>query len=185
MVNAAGDLLVHKSDTWRFPIPVLAAAIIVLIRWRADVLLLAVSVGAILMGTALFATWTRAVRQLLVSDGHDRAGADVRDGDCGDPLSARSTRRCRGVPRRRRAGAADTGRASEGLFQLSAVSREIRNRIDEAGGHGAEALRDIRVNFPDAHPTIDKYLIYRILGGRINPGTPIAFINEGGDVRIE
>ena len=49
----------------------------------------------------------------------------------------------------------------------------------------APALRDIRVNFPDAHPTMDKYLIYRILGGRIEPGAPIAFIDEGGNVRIE
>ena len=41
----------------------------------------------------------------------------------------------------------------------------------------APALRDIRVNFEDAHPTMDKYLIYRILGGRIEPGAPLAFID--------
>jgi hypothetical protein len=47
-------------------------------------------------------------------------------------------------------------------------------------------LRDIRVNFEGAHPTMDKYFIYRILGGRIDPSAPHrAFVNGDGSVRIE
>ena len=59
VVNGAGDLLVRQSDSWRFQIPTLIAAIIVLFKWRRDVMLLAVSVGGIAGATVLFATWTR------------------------------------------------------------------------------------------------------------------------------
>ena len=47
-------------------------------------------------------------------------------------------------------------------------------------------LRDIRVNFEGAHITMDKYFIYRILGGRIDPSAPRrAFVNADGTVSIE
>jgi hypothetical protein len=47
-------------------------------------------------------------------------------------------------------------------------------------------LRDIRINFEGAHPTMDKYFIYRILGGRIDPNAPRrAFIDPDASVRIE
>ena len=48
----------------------------------------------------------------------------------------------------------------------------------------APVLRDIRVNFEGAHPTMDKYFIYKILGGRIDPAAPQqAFVNGDGSVR--
>ncbi len=59
VVNGAGELLVRQFDSWRFQIPTLVAAIIVVIRWRRDIVLLATSVGGIAGATILFATWTR------------------------------------------------------------------------------------------------------------------------------
>lgn len=183
VVNTAGDLLVHKSDTWQFQIPVLAAAIIVLIRWRADLLLLAVSVGAMLMGTALFATWTRpydsywfltATTALVLTFGMaiaaitHRIALHVVAAACLVVVAAQQQTRV--------AQARD--------FFSYPQYREMRIGSTKLAAL-APALRDIRVNFPDAHPTMDKYLIYRILGGRIEPGAPIAFIDEGGNVRIE
>jgi hypothetical protein len=50
----------------------------------------------------------------------------------------------------------------------------------------APVLRDIRVNFEGVHPTMDKYFIYTILGGRIDPSAPQqAYINGDGSVRID
>jgi hypothetical protein len=47
-------------------------------------------------------------------------------------------------------------------------------------------LRDIRMNFDGVHPTMDKYIMYRILGGRIDPSAPQqAYVNGDGSVRIE
>ncbi len=183
VVNTAGDLLVHKSDTWRFQIPVLAAAIIVLIRWRADVMLLAVSVGAILMGTALFATWTQpydsywfltATTALVLTFGMamaaipHRVARHVVAAACLVVVAAQQPTRV--------AQARD--------FFSYPQYREMRIGSTTLAAL-APALRDIRVTFPDAHPTMDKYLIYKILGGRIEPGAPLAFIDQGGAVRIE
>jgi len=49
----------------------------------------------------------------------------------------------------------------------------------------APVLRDIRITFA-VHPSMDKYFIYRILGGRIDRGAAhTAFIEPDGRVRIE
>ena len=49
----------------------------------------------------------------------------------------------------------------------------------------APVLRDIRVDFAGVHRTMDKYIMYRTLGGRLEPGAPIAYISDGGRVRVE
>jgi hypothetical protein len=49
----------------------------------------------------------------------------------------------------------------------------------------APAVRDIRLTY-DVHPTMDKYFMYQILGGRIDPGAPRrAFFNPDGTVRLD
>jgi len=59
VVNGAGELLVRQFDAWRFQIPTLIAAIVIVIKWRRDLVFLATSVGGIVGATILFATWTR------------------------------------------------------------------------------------------------------------------------------
>lgn len=49
----------------------------------------------------------------------------------------------------------------------------------------APALRDIRVTL-EVHPTMDKYFMYRILGGRMDSAAAqTAFVNADGSMRIE
>ena len=49
----------------------------------------------------------------------------------------------------------------------------------------ADVLRDIRVTF-EVHPTMDKYIIFETLGGRIDKTAPrTGFIEADGRVRIE
>jgi hypothetical protein len=183
VVNGTGDLLVHQSDTWKFQLPVLAAAIILVIRWRKDAMLLAVSVGAIVMATALFATWTRpydsywfltTTTALVLTFGMaiaaipNRIVRHVAAAACLVGVAAQQPTRV----------------AQSKEFFTYPPYREMRIGSTRLAAM-APALRDIRVTFPGAHPTMDKYFIYRILGGRIEPGAPIAFIDEGGAVRIE
>lgn len=182
VVNGAGDLLVHKSDTWKFQLPILAAAIVILIRWRKDPIVLAVSLGPIVMAALLFANWTRAYDSywfLTVTT------AMVLT--FGMAIAA--------IPSHSSAAFA----AAAGLIIVLAMQQSRVVQAKEFFSYPpyremrigstvlaatAPALRDIRVNFAGAHPTMDKYFIYKILGGRIEPGAPIAYIDEGGDVRI-
>lgn len=183
VVNGAGDLLVHQNDTWQFQLPALAAAIVLVIRRRKDPMLLAVSVGAILMATALFSNWTRAYDSywfltvttavvltfgMAVAAIPHRITMHLVSAVCLVVVAALQQSR---VAQAREFFSYPQYRAMRiGSIKLAAM---------------APALRDIRVTFEGAHPTMDKYFIYKILGGRIEPGAPIAFIDEGGAVRIE
>ena len=40
IVNGAGELLVRQFDSWRFQFPTLVAALVVVIRWPRDIVLL-------------------------------------------------------------------------------------------------------------------------------------------------
>ncbi len=183
VVNTTGELLVRQRDAWTFQWPFLAVAVIVLVRWRKDLLLLAVTVGPIAGATVLFSTWTRpydsywfltATTAMVLTFGMAVAalpsvaavqwtGVAVLAGVLGwQPARIAASRDFFSYPQYR---------------TMRIGSMELARR--------APVLRDIRVNFAGVHPTMDKYIIYRTLGGRIEPGAPIGFIDEGGLVRIE
>ncbi len=183
VVNTTGELLMHKRDQWKFQIPTLLAALVVLVRWRRDVPLLAVSVGPFITGTILFATWTRpydsywfltVMPAMVLTFGMAVAALPW-------PIAAQG------------AGVAMLGytmwqqpsriEESKGFFKYPQYATMLKGSRELI--RVAPALRDIRINFAGAHPTMDKYFIYRILGGRIEPSAPIAFIDEGGHVRVE
>lgn len=184
VVNGAGELLVRQFDSWRFQIPTLIAAIIVLITWRRDFVLLATSVGGIAGATMLFATWTRGydsywfltlTTAMVLTYGLAIAAIPSR----------KAVHAVGGVllaailflqPSR-----IDQSKA----FFKYAPYRTMRIASYELAAR-APVLRDIRVNFEGAHPTMDKYFMYTILGGRIDPAaTRQAYVNGDGSVRIE
>jgi hypothetical protein len=184
VVNGAGELLVRQFDSWRFQLPTLVAAIIVVVRWRRDIALLATSVGGIAGATILFATWTR---------GYDSywfltlTTAMVLT--YGMAIAA--------IPSRMAIHAAGGILLAFILFlQPSRIDqskaffkyppyRTMRIASYELAAR-APVLRDIRVNFEGVHPTMDKYFMYKILGGRIDPSAPQqAYVNGDGSVRVE
>jgi hypothetical protein len=184
VVNGAGELLVRQFDSWRFQIPTLIAAIIVVIRWRRDLLVLATSVGGVVGATILFATWTRGydsywfltltTAMVLIF---------------GFAIAA--------IPSRLAIHAAGGVLLAGILFlqpsridQSQAFFKYPPYRMMRIASYElvarAPVLRDIRVNFEGAHPTMDKYFIYKILGGRIDPSAPQqAYVNGDGSVRID
>jgi hypothetical protein len=184
IVNGAGELLVRQFDSWRFQIPTLIAAAIVLVKWRRDLVLLAASVGGIAGATILFATWTRGYDSywfltltpaMVLTYGFAIAAIPSRVA-----MHAAGGILLAGIlflqPSR-----VDQSKA----FFKYPPYRIMRIASYELAAR-APVLRDIRVNFEGAHPTMDKYFMYKILGGRIDPAAPQqAFINGDGSVRIE
>ena len=184
VVNGAGELLVRQFDAWRFQIPTLVAASIVLVTWRRDLVLLATSVGGIAGATILFATWTRGydsywfltlTTAMVLTYGMAIAAIPSR-------MAIHAT----------------------GGIVLAGILFLQPSRIDQSKAFfkyppyrtmriasyelaaSAPVLRDIRVNFEGVHPTMDKYFMYKILGGRIDPSAPQqAYVNGDGSVRIE
>jgi hypothetical protein len=184
IVNGTGELLVRQFDSWQFQIPTLLAAVIVLVKWRRDVVLLAASVGGIAGASILFATWTRGydsywfltlTTAMVLTYGMAVAALPWRIA-----IHAAGGLLLAGIlflqP-----GRIDQSKA----FFKYPPYRTMRLASYELAAR-APVLRDIRVNFEGAHPTMDKYFMYKILGGRIDPAAPQqAFVNGDGTVRID
>jgi hypothetical protein len=183
-VNIPGEILTRQVIPWRLQIPTLIAALVTAIRWRRDPVALAVSIGGLLTAAVMFATWTRGydsywfltmTAALVLIYGLAIAAIPSRAAVHGigavlvaliawlQPARIEQSKAFFKYPPYR------TMRIAS--YQLAAQE---------------PVLRDIRVNFEGAHPTMDKYFIYRILGGRIDPSAPKrAFVNADGSVSIE
>jgi hypothetical protein len=184
IVNVTGELLVRQFDAWRFQIPTLVAAIIVVIKWRRDVILLAVSVGGLAGATALFATWTRGydsywfltlTTAMVLTFGTAIAAIPYRPAVAWTGAALLAAILVLQPSRIEQ---------SKAFFKYPAY-RTMRIASYQLAAQ-YPVLRDIRMNFDGVHPTMDKYIIYRILGGRIDPAAPQqAYVNGDGSVRIE
>jgi hypothetical protein len=184
VVNITGELLARRIEEWQFQIPTALAALVTIIRWRRDVAALAVSVGGLGAGSVVFAAWTRnydsywflcTTAAMVLTYGFAAAALPHRIA-----VHAVGAVLLAGLvwlqPAR-----LDQSRA---FFKYPAY-RTMRIASYELAAR-EPVLRDIRVNFEGAHPTMDKFFLYTILGGRIDPSAPKrAFINADGSVSIE
>jgi hypothetical protein len=184
IVNGTGEVLVRQFESWRFQIPTLIAALVVLVRWRRDLILLAVSIGGIAGATALFATWTRGydsywfltlTTAMVLTFGMAIAAIPYRPALLWIGLALLA-----GILVLQRSRVDQ----STAFFKYPAYRTMRIASYELAARH--PVLRDIRMNFDGVHPTMDKYIMYRILGGRIDPSAPQqAYVNGDGSVRIE
>jgi hypothetical protein len=184
IVNGAGEVLVRQFDSWRFQIPTLIAALAVLLKWRRDPMLLAVSIGGIAGATVLFATWTRGydsywfltlTTAMVLTFGMAIAAIPYRPALPWIGLALLAGMIMLQPSR------IDQSKA---FFKYPAYRTMRIASYELAARH--PVLRDIRMNFDGVHPTMDKYVMYRILGGRIDPSAPQqAYVNGDGSVRIE
>ena len=184
IVNGAGEILVRQFDAWRFQMPTLIAALVVLIKWRRELIVLAVSIGGIAGATLLFATWTRGydsywfltlTTALVLTFGMAIAAIPHRPARLWIGLALL---------------AGMIGLQQSRLDQSTAFFKYPAYRTMRIASYELAArhpvLRDIRMNFDGVHPTMDKYIMYRILGGRIDPAAPQqAYVNGDGSVRTE
>ncbi len=183
VVNTTGDLLVRQMGAWTFRWPTLAVMIIVLVRWRRDIPLVAVSVGCLATAVVLFATWTRPYDSywfLTLTTSMALAYSLV--------IAALPWPRVvQGIGLVLLAGVLALQPARIAQSKLTFKYPEYRAMLIGSRSLAAQApvLRDIRVTFA-VHPSMDKYFIYTILGGRMDPAAPHrGFIEPDGRVRVE
>lgn len=183
VADTTGDLLVRQMGAWTFRLPTLAVMAIVLLRWRRDIPLVAVSVGCIATAVVLFATWTRPYDSywfLTLTTSMALA--------YGLAIAALPWPRVvQGIGMALLAAVLALQPARIAQSKLTFKYPEYRAMLIGSRSLAAQApvLRDIRVTFA-VHPSMDKYFIYRILGGRMDPAAGrTAFIDLDGGVRIE
>ena len=184
IVNGTGELLVRQFDAWRFQVPTAVAALIVLLAWRRDLMLLATSIGGLLGATVLFATWTRGYDSywfltlstaMVLTYGMAIAAIPYRK-----VVQAAGAVLLAGIVLLQPARVEQ----SKVFFKYPAYKTMRIASYELAAKH--PVLRDIRMNFEGVHPTMDKYIIYTTLGGRIDKSAPQqAYVNGDGSVRIE
>lgn len=183
VTTLTGGLLVRHMDTWSFRLPTLFILAIVLARWRRDLPLLAVSVGCLATAVALFATWTRPY------DSYWFLTLTM-------PMALAYALAIAALPWPRAPQALGAVLLAAVVWlqpmrveqsRLTFKFPEYRAMLVGSRRLAAEApvLRDIRITFA-VHPSMSKYFIYEILGGRIDRGAArTAFIEPDGRVRVE
>ena len=183
VVNSTGELLVRQMNSWQFQVPTLVAALIVLVAWRHDLVLLALSIGGIAAATILFSTWTRGYDSywfLTLTTGMVLTyGMAI--------ASAPSKKAVQWIGIVLLAGVVllQPMRISESTVFFKYPQYRPMRLASYALAARAPAVRDIRMTY-EVHPTMDKYFIYKILGGRIDPAAPErAFFNSDGTMRLE
>ena len=183
VVNSTGELLVRQMNNWQFQVPTLVAALTVLVAWRHDLVLLALSVGGIAGATILFSTWTR---------GYDSywfltltTGMVLIYGMAIAAAPSRKAVQWIGIALLAGVALLQPMRISESTVFFKYPQYRPMRLASYALASQAPAVRDIRMTY-DVHPTMDKYFMYQILGGRIDPSAPQrAFFNSDGTIRLE
>lgn len=184
IVNGTGEVLVRQFGAWRFQVPTAIAAAIVLIAWRRDLMVLAVSAGGLAGASLLFATWTRGydsywfltlTTAMALTYGMAIAAIPYRPA-----VHALGAVLLAGIlflqPSRLDQSTAFFKYPPYRTMRIASYELAARHPV----------LRDIRINFDGVHPTMDKYIIYTTLGGRIDKSAPQqAFVNGDGSVRVE
>jgi hypothetical protein len=178
-----GNLLIPLSDSGAFAIPVLVASLIVVMAYRRDLVLIAVTAGSFVMATLLFTTSTRNF------DGYWfitlTTALTMTFGMAVAAIPSTTSVKWIGyallliVAWRQPARIEDSKRFFK-YPQYGTMLRASRDLVRRA-----PVVRDITVTF-EVHPTMDRTFIYTILGGRIDPAALYAAtVDADGSVRLE
>lgn len=182
VANITGGLLARPRE-FAVALPLMVVSLVVILAWRKDLAVLVVTAGPIAAATLLFSTWTRPYDSYWFLTATPAVALTLGMAVAALP-SAKAVRwvglaLLGGVLLWQPARVA----ASRDYFSYPQYRAMRLGSIELA--RQADVLRDIRITF-DAHPTMDKYFIFRILGGRIDPSAPrTGFIEADGRVRIE
>ncbi|HEX8029812.1 MAG TPA: hypothetical protein VF491_15170 [Vicinamibacterales bacterium] len=183
VTSITGNLVLPMYQASEFAIPVLVALPVVLLAWRKDLPVIAVTAGGIVTATILFTTSTRAY------DGYWfvtlTTAFTLLFGMAIAAIPSKAAVKWFGfallafVIWRQPVRLEESKRFFKYPQYASMVrgSRELVVR--------APVVKDIKVTF-DVHPTMDRLFVYKILGGRIDPSALYtAIIDADGTVRLE
>jgi hypothetical protein len=183
IVGITGNLVWPAPDAFKYSYPSLLLAVIVAIAYRKDLIVVAMTTGAIVAATLLFTTSTRNY------DGYwfipFTAALTLTFGMALAAIPSKAAVKWMGfavlafVVWRQPLRIEDSKRFFK-YQQYDTMLRGSRQLIMQA-----PSVRDIKVTF-EVHPTMDRQFIYKILGGRIDGAALYtAVINADGSVRLE
>lgn len=183
VTDTTGGLLVRGVEGWTLRLTTLLVIAIVGWRWRKDLPLVAVSVGCLAMAVALFATWTRPYDSywfmtltMSMALAYALAIAALPWPRAVQAIGALLL----AVVVWQQPGRIEQSRLTFKFPEYRAMLVGSRSLAAQA-----PVLRDIRITFA-VHPSMNKYFIYEILGGRIDRAAAhTAFIEADGSVRLE
>ena len=182
VTGMAGGMLMAGQDL-PYALAALMASLVVIVRWRSDLPLLAVTVGPLLGATVLFSTWTRTYDSYWFLTATTSMTLTFFMAVAAMPRATLAPWAGAALLAAVLAWQPARVAAASGVFgypQYRAMrigSRELARQV--------EMLRDIRVTF-EVHPTMDKYIIFETLGGRMDPAAAhTGFIEADGSVRIQ
>jgi hypothetical protein len=183
VTGITGNLVWPLWDAYEYAIPVAVAGLAVVIAYRKDPILIAVSAGGIVTATLLFVTSTRQY------DGYWfitlTTALTLTFGMAIAAIPSRIAVACIGaaallfVAWRQPARIVDSQR----FFKYPQYEPMVKGSREAA--MRAPVLRDIITSF-EVHPTMDRQFVYKILGGRIDQAAlSTAVINSDGSVTIK
>jgi hypothetical protein len=183
VTGITGNLVMPLYDGPEFTVPVFIAVIIVAIFYRKDLPVIAVSAAAVIVATLLFTTSTRAY------DGYWfvtlTTAMTLLFGFAIAAIPSKTAVRWIGyaslalVVWRQPARIEDSKR----FFKYPQYGTMVKASEDLI--RKAPAVRDIKLTF-DVHPTMDRFFIYKILGGEISPAAMnTAVFNADGTVTLQ
>jgi len=183
VTGITGNLLIHLYDWYEYTIPTLIAATIVAYVYRKDLIVIAVSAGAVLTATVLFTTSTRAY------DGYWfvtlTPAMTIAFGMAIAAIPSKNAVKWIGFAMLAAIALMQPARIEDSTRYFKypqygtmvKASRELIMR--------APVVRDIKLTF-EVHPTMDRFFVYKILGGQIAPSAVnIAVFNSDGSVTLQ
>jgi len=183
VTGITGNLVMPLPDSFKFAIPTLVAAVVVAIFHRKDVVLVAITSGAIAAATALFTTSTRNY------DGYWfitlTAALTMTFGMAIAAIPSKAAVKWIGVALLLTVAWRQPVRIEESKRFFKYPQYDTMLRASRELVIRAPVVRDITVTF-EVHPTMDRTFIYTILGGRIDPSALYtAVVDADGTVKLE
>ena len=176
VTGITGNLVMPLYNGPEYTVPVFIAAIIVAIRYRKDLAIIAVTGAAMLTATLLFTTSTRAYDSywfvtltpaltLLFGMTIAAIPSKVAVKWIGVAILA--------IVIWRQPARIDDSKRYFKYPQYGVMVKASRDLITKA-----PVVKDIKLEF-DVHPTMDRFFIYKILGGRVDPSALYTAVFDG------
>ncbi|HYE89047.1 MAG TPA: hypothetical protein VEA16_22005, partial [Vicinamibacterales bacterium] len=183
VAGVTGNIVKPMPDEFKFWIPTLVAAAIVLIVFRRDAIVLGASLGAVATASLVFARWTGSYDRYWFLTMAPSMTLLFTMAFAAVPL--KPLVRLAGIALALWVASWQPARIieSQRFFEYPQYETMVRASRDIL--RRAPVVRDIRVTF-EVHPTMDRTFVYTILGGRIDPSALYtAVINADGSVTLQ
>lgn len=178
-----GNLVWPSPDSFKFTYPTLLVGLIVAFRYRRDLLVVGMTIGAVVVATLLFTTSTRSY------DGYWfltlTAAFTLTFGMAVAAIPSKLVVKWIGFALLAYVAWLQPPRIADSTRFFKYPQYEIMLRASRQLVRQAPVVRDIKVRF-EVHPTMDRQFIYKILGGRIDGSAMYtAVFNSDGSVNLQ